>query len=70
MEQPMTARQIRIAELIENLEKLAHLIDLHRQTTQSISMIKQYEFKRGEFVAELQSLFKPLNLRLEWAEAA
>lgn len=54
MEQPMTARQIRIAELIENLGKLTQLIDLHKRATRSVSMIKQYEFKRGEFVAELQ----------------
>ncbi len=70
MEQPMTARQIRIAELIENLEKLTHLIDLHKRTTLSASMIKQYEFKRGELVTELQGLFKSLSLRLELAEVA
>lgn len=70
MEQQMSARQIRIAELIENLEKLAQLIDLHKQTTQNASMIKQYEFKRKEFVDELQGFFKPLSLRLEMTEAA
>jgi hypothetical protein len=70
MEQQMSARQIRIAELIANLEKLAHLIDLHKQTTQNASMIKQYEFKRREFMDELQELFKPLGLKLELTEAA
>ncbi|MBP6812108.1 MAG: hypothetical protein KA138_11345 [Saprospiraceae bacterium] len=70
MEHSMSARQIRIAELIENLEKLAQLIDLHKQTTRNASMIKQYEFKRKEFVDELQGLFKPLSLRLEMTEAA
>lgn len=70
MEQAMSARQIRIAELIENLEKLAQLIDLHKQTNRNASMIKQYEFKRKEFVDELQGLFKPLSLRLELTEAA
>lgn len=70
MEQQMSVRQIRIAELIENLEKLAQLIDLHKQNTRNESMIKQYEFKRKEFVDELQRLFKPLSLRLELTEAA
>jgi len=70
MEQQMSARQVRIAELIENLEKIAQLIDLHKQSTQNASMIKQYEFKRKEFVDELQGLFKPLSLRLELTEAA
>ncbi|MBC7774947.1 MAG: hypothetical protein H7246_05860 [Phycisphaerae bacterium] len=70
MEQSMSTRQIRIAELIGNLEKLAQLIDLHKQTTRNASMIKQYEFKRKEFVDELQGHFKPLCLRLELTETA
>ncbi|MFN0036299.1 MAG: hypothetical protein ACKVUS_14640 [Saprospiraceae bacterium] len=70
MEQLMNVRQIRIAELVENLENLAHLIDQHKQTTRNASMIKQYEFKRKEFVDELQGLFQPLSLRLELMEAA
>ena len=67
MEQQMNLRHIRIAELVESLEKLTQLIDLHKQTTQNESMIKQYEFKRMELLTELQGMFKSMNLRLEVA---
>jgi|GEM_PF-3465659 hypothetical protein len=67
MEQQMSLRHIRIAELVESLEKLTQLIDLHKKTTQNESMIKQYEFKRMELLTELQGLFKPMNLKLEVA---
>jgi hypothetical protein len=67
MEQQMSPHYIRLAELVENLEKLTKLIDLHRQSTKDNSMIKQYECKRDEMVAELQSLLKPMHLRLELA---
>lgn len=67
MEKQMSMRHIRIAELIENLEKLIQLIDLHKQTTRNESMIKQYEFKRLELLTELQTLLSSLSLRLEVA---
>jgi hypothetical protein len=67
MEQQMSPHYIRLAELVENLEKLTKLIDLHRQSTKDNSMIKQYECKRDEMVSELQDLLKPMHLRLELA---
>ena len=70
MGQQMSIRHVKIAELIENLEKLTQLIDLHRQTTRNSSMIKQYEFKRVELLTELQKLLRPLNVKLEVAKYA
>ena len=46
MEQEMNPRFIRIAELIENLENVSKMIDLHRQVPQHESMVNQYELKR------------------------
>ena len=70
MEQQMSMRYIRIAELTENLEKLTQLINLHKQTTRNNSMIKQYEVKRAELLAELQVLFRSLSVKLEVGESA
>ncbi|MDX2247728.1 MAG: hypothetical protein SF052_13170 [Bacteroidia bacterium] len=70
MEHQMSMRYIRIAELIENLEKLTQMINLHKHTTRNSSMIKQYEFKRLELLNELQNFFTPLNFRLETTEVA
>lgn len=66
----MESKYVRIAELTENIDKLNALIALHVATTHNSSMIKQYSFRRDEFIAELKELFKSLNLKLEVAEAA
>ena len=70
MEQEMNPRFIRIAELIENLENVSKIIDLHRQVPQHESMVNQYELKREEFVEELRDIFKSLSVRLELTEVA
>lgn len=70
MEQEMNPRFIRIAELIENLENVSKMIDLHRQVDQHESMVKQYELQREEFVEELRDIFKSLSVRLELTEVA
>ncbi|HOY16915.1 MAG TPA: hypothetical protein PLC89_06480 [Haliscomenobacter sp.] len=70
MEQEMNPRFIRIAELIENLENVSKMIDLHRQVPQHESMVNQYESKREEFVEELRGIFKSLSIRLELTEVA
>ncbi len=33
-------------------------------------MIRQYEIKRNELVSELQTLFRPLSVKIEIAEVA
>ncbi len=70
MEQNMEVRFVRIAELIENLENVSKLIDLHLQVTQHNSMIQQYELMKEEFVSELRSIFKSLSVKLELTEVA
>mgnify|MGYP003507610712 CR=1 FL=1 len=70
MEQNMEVRFVRIAELIENLENVSKLIDLHRQVTQHNSMVQQYELMKEEFVSELRSIFKSLSVKLELTEVA
>ncbi len=66
----MNPRFIRIAELIENLENVSKMIDLHRQVPQHESMVNQYELMREEFVEELRDIFKSLSVRLELTEVA
>lgn len=66
----MDIKYVRIAELIENIEKVSKMIDLHKQTTKNQSMIRQYTCQRDEFVAELKEIFKSLNLIVELAAAA
>ncbi len=66
----MDYKYVRIAELTENIEKLNNLIEIHRTTTKSNSMVKQYAYKRREFIVELQELFKSLRLTISTIEEA
>lgn len=63
----MDYKYIRIAEITEQIEKINQMIELHEQTTDNQSMIKQYAFKRGELIAELQEIFKTFNLIVQQA---
>ena len=59
MENAINLKYIRVAEILENINKQ---INLHKETTKSVSMIRQYQFKRGEFMQELQGLLEPVQL--------
>lgn len=63
----MDYKYIRIAEITEQIEKINQMIDLHEQTTDNQSMIKQYAFKRDELITELQEIFKTFNLIVQQA---
>ncbi len=52
-------RDIRIADLNEQVERVNQMIQLHQQTTQDYSTIKQYECLKNEFLAQLQPLLNP-----------
>ena len=63
-------KYIRIADIAEDIENLNAIIELHQKTTKDQSMIRQYNCRRDEQIAELQALFSTLNLNIvqvEWA---
>lgn len=62
MEEEMDLKYIRIAELVEQTEKLTELILLHKQGSNQVSTIRQYELKRNELISELQELLTPARL--------
>lgn len=70
IENTMNIKYIRIAELVENIDKVNKIIALHQKTTKSVSMIRQYNCQRDEFIKELQQLFLQLNLSVQKMEAA
>ncbi|MEM9885949.1 MAG: hypothetical protein AAF849_08660 [Bacteroidota bacterium] len=70
MEQELDIKYIQIAELSQNIERLNEIIQLHQQTTRNQSMIRQYQFKRQEFIEELKSMLESLQLRVSLAMAS
>jgi hypothetical protein len=59
----LTMRDIRIADLNEQVERVNQMIELHQQTTQDRSTIKQYECLRNEFLEQLQPLLNAKTVK-------
>jgi hypothetical protein len=60
----------RIAELLENIEKVNTIIAMHQQHTQDQAMIKQYQYHRNTFLQELKQLMQPYQLSVQLEVAA
>jgi flagellar hook-associated protein FlgK len=56
---------IRIAELLENIDKVNNQIAMHELHTQDESMIRQYAFHRDTFVQELKQLMQPYHISVQ-----
>jgi hypothetical protein len=70
----LTMRDIQIADLNEQVERVNQMIELHQQTTQDRSTIRQYECLREEFLTQLRPLLvvktaKQPESQLQKAEA-
>jgi hypothetical protein len=62
------AKVARISDIIEQIEGLNEMIDLHRKNEGDASTISQYEFMREEFIKELNDLMKDFKLDVRLAE--
>ena len=59
---------VRIAELLDNIEKANNIITMHQKHTKDESMIKQYEYHRNTFLYELKELMQPYHLSVQLEE--
>lgn len=48
-------RIARVGDILEQLQDVSHMIALHRNREDKI-MLKQYEYRRSKFLAELREL--------------
>jgi hypothetical protein len=64
------AKVARISDIIEQIEDLNKMIELHRNNDGDASTIAQYEFMRTQFVNELNTLLKDFKLDVRLAESA
>lgn len=60
----------RISDIIEQIEELNKMIDLHRSHQGDLSTITQYEYMRNEFVRELNGLMNDFKLDVRLTEHA
>jgi hypothetical protein len=59
-------KSIEVSDLVEQISRLNHQINLHRQTTQDKAMIYQYSSMKANFLQKLKTLL--LELEFDVAE--
>ena len=64
---PINDKIIRITDILEQIEGLNKMINLHKSELGNPSMLSQYEAMKNEFVQELNILLKEFQLNLKVA---
>ena len=59
-----------IDDILDNIEQLNTLINLHQKETRSTLMVKQYQNMREQFLVELKSILFDFQLNVEVLKAA
>ena len=70
MENIATNKKIRVLDILDNIEQLNTLINLHQKETRSTLMVKQYQNMREQFLVELKSILFDFQLNVEVLKAA
>jgi len=47
---------VRISDLLEQIDKLNDMVDFHKNKSEDMSMMRQYEDIRNDFISELEQL--------------
>ena len=57
----------RVSDILEQLNKLNEMVDFHRNESKELSMMRQYEFMRADFLKELEFILNQfkINVRIE-----
>jgi hypothetical protein len=70
MENIVNNKKIRVLDILDNIEQLNSLINLHNKETRSTLMVKQYQTMREQFLAELKTILFDFQLNVEVLKAA
>jgi len=55
----------RVSDILEQIGKLNEMVNFHKNESKELSMLKQYEEMRKDFVEELNSILNQFNLDLK-----
>ncbi len=68
MENLSNEKIIQIADLLEQIQTVESMIQLHQTTSHDSFQIAQYEYRRNEFIQALQATMRELNFSIEYIE--
>ena len=67
--QVIDEKTARASDILEQVERLNHMIDFHKQSGEA-SMMRQYEDMRREFLRELETLLSSFKISAQLKDIA
>jgi hypothetical protein len=61
----VTEKTARVADILEQIEHLNHMIDFHQQQSGEGSMMRQYEEIRNGFLRELEEILTSFKIEVQ-----
>jgi len=60
----------RISDILEQVDKLNNMVDYHKNESKELSMMRQYQAMRSEFLEELKTLLTDFRVSVKIDEVA
>lgn len=60
----------RISDILEQVDKLNNMVDYHKNESKELSMMRQYQAMRNEFLEELKTLLTDFRVSVNVDEVA
>lgn len=69
-QQAVDEKTARVSDILEQIERLNHMIDFHKDQSGEVSMMHQYEDMRNEFLRELETLLSSFKINVQFKDVA
>ena len=69
-QQVIDEKTARVSDILEQIERLNHMIDFHKDQSGEASMMRQYEDMRNEFLKELETLLASFKINIQFKDTA
>jgi len=60
----------RISDILEQIDKLNNMVKFHKNESGELSMMRQYQSMRSDFLEELQTLLTQFDITVKIGELA
>lgn len=63
----MNDKIVRVFDILEQIDELNKMIQIHEDSSEESSMLSQYKYMKEEFVNELNTILQEFQLRIKAA---
>jgi molecular chaperone GrpE (heat shock protein) len=61
----MNDKIVRVSDILEQIDELNRMIEIHSDDAENSSMLSQYQFVKEDFVKELNSILQDFQLGIK-----